>query len=144
MILLYHFCKAVDAQSDVTGSVHILQYYKRYMCQNKSRQRHQLLTSLFVCLCFQGARVWVREKEQLVPATVNSCGDGTLVLTTDYGEVRSVERTRNLVQHHLLMCTKEQCCLARLNPTFWIFLDNLYRYLSDILNKIYVFLAIAK
>ncbi|KAL2088149.1 hypothetical protein ACEWY4_016977 [Coilia grayii] len=36
----------------------------------------------------QGARVWVRqtgEKEQLVPSTVNSCGD-TLVLTTDYGE----------------------------------------------------------
>ena len=37
----------------------------------------------------QGARVWVREKEQLVPATVNSCGDGTLVVTTDYGEVRN-------------------------------------------------------
>lgn len=36
----------------------------------------------------QGARVWVREKEQLLPATVNSCGDGTLVITTDYGEVR--------------------------------------------------------
>lgn len=40
----------------------------------------------FVCL-LQGARVWVREKEQLLPATVNSCGDGTLVVTTDYGEV---------------------------------------------------------
>ncbi|XP_034050986.1 unconventional myosin-X [Thalassophryne amazonica] len=34
----------------------------------------------------KGARVWVREKEQLVPATVNSCGDGTLVVTIDYGE----------------------------------------------------------
>ncbi|KAI3367588.1 hypothetical protein L3Q82_026434, partial [Scortum barcoo] len=33
-----------------------------------------------------GARVWVKEKEQLVPATVNSCADGTLVVTTDYGE----------------------------------------------------------
>ena len=43
------------------------------------------------CVCvFQGARVWVREKEQLVPSTVNSCGDGTLVVTTDYGEVRAV------------------------------------------------------
>lgn len=93
MILLYHFWKAVDPQPDVTGSVHILQYYEQYMCQNKSLQHHHLLTSLFVCLCFQGARVWVREKEQLVPATVNSCGDGTLVLTTDYGEVRSVEHT---------------------------------------------------
>lgn len=38
----------------------------------------------------QGARVWVKEKEQLVPATVNSCGDGTLVVTTDYGEVRNL------------------------------------------------------
>lgn len=46
------------------------------------------LVRVCVCVCLQGARVWVREKEQLVPATVNSCGDGTLVLTTDYGEVR--------------------------------------------------------
>uniref|UniRef100_A0A672NQI0 Unconventional myosin-X-like n=1 Tax=Sinocyclocheilus grahami TaxID=75366 RepID=A0A672NQI0_SINGR len=34
-----------------------------------------------------GSRVWVNHKDQLVPSTVNSCGDGTLVLTTDYGEV---------------------------------------------------------
>uniref|UniRef100_M4A5S1 Myosin X, like 1 n=1 Tax=Xiphophorus maculatus TaxID=8083 RepID=M4A5S1_XIPMA len=27
-----------------------------------------------------------------LPATVNSCGDGTLVVTTDYGEVRSMQR----------------------------------------------------
>ncbi|GAA6074291.1 unconventional myosin-X, partial [Tachysurus ichikawai] len=33
-----------------------------------------------------GTRVWVKEKEQLLPSTVNSCGDGTIVLTTDYGE----------------------------------------------------------
>ncbi|KTF95923.1 hypothetical protein cypCar_00033755, partial [Cyprinus carpio] len=33
-----------------------------------------------------GSRVWVNHKDQLVPSTVNSCGDGTLVLTTDYGE----------------------------------------------------------
>ncbi len=40
-------------------------------------------------LCFlQGSRVWVNHKDQLVPSTVNSCGDGTLALTTDYGEVR--------------------------------------------------------
>lgn len=42
----------------------------------------------------QGARVWVREKEQLLPATVNSCGDGILVITTDYGEVRNVDTIR--------------------------------------------------
>uniref|UniRef100_A0A8B9L0L7 Myosin X, like 1 n=1 Tax=Astyanax mexicanus TaxID=7994 RepID=A0A8B9L0L7_ASTMX len=37
-----------------------------------------------------GARVWVKEKDQLLPSTVNSCGDGPLVLTTDYGEVRPI------------------------------------------------------
>ncbi|XP_028809967.1 unconventional myosin-X-like [Denticeps clupeoides] len=48
----------------------------------------------------EGARVWVREKEQLIPSTVNSCGDGTLVLTTDYGEVlylQQAEVDRNRV-----------------------------------------------
>ncbi|KAJ3612778.1 hypothetical protein NHX12_019036 [Muraenolepis orangiensis] len=48
----------------------------------------------------EGARVWVREKEQLVPSTVNSCGDGTLVVTTDYGEVlylQQAEVTRERV-----------------------------------------------
>ncbi|KAK5917008.1 hypothetical protein CgunFtcFv8_011935 [Champsocephalus gunnari] len=48
----------------------------------------------------EGARVWVKEKEQLVPATVNSCGDGTLVLTTDYAEVlylQQAEITRERV-----------------------------------------------
>ncbi|XP_016327955.1 unconventional myosin-X-like [Sinocyclocheilus anshuiensis] len=34
----------------------------------------------------EGSRVWVNHKDQLVPSTVNSCGDGTLVLTTNYGE----------------------------------------------------------
>uniref|UniRef100_A0A674F0D3 Myosin X, like 1 n=1 Tax=Salmo trutta TaxID=8032 RepID=A0A674F0D3_SALTR len=42
---------------------------------------------------FSGARVWVKEKEQLVPSTVSSCGDGTLVLTTDYGERNSSQRS---------------------------------------------------
>ncbi|XP_048857839.1 unconventional myosin-X [Brienomyrus brachyistius] len=35
----------------------------------------------------EGARVWVRDKDQLLASTVNSCDDGSLVLTTDYGEV---------------------------------------------------------
>ncbi|MBN3297313.1 MYO10 protein, partial [Amia calva] len=39
-----------------------------------------------------GARVWVREKEQLHPSTVSSCSDGALVLTTDYGEVFRLEK----------------------------------------------------
>uniref|UniRef100_A0A9J7YPD9 Myosin X, like 1 n=1 Tax=Cyprinus carpio carpio TaxID=630221 RepID=A0A9J7YPD9_CYPCA len=46
-----------------------------------------LCPTAFVCV-LQGSRVWVNHKDQLVPSTVNSCGDGTLVLTTDYGEVR--------------------------------------------------------
>ncbi|KAK1903064.1 Unconventional myosin-X, partial [Dissostichus eleginoides] len=34
-----------------------------------------------------GARVWLRHKEQLLPSTVSSCDDASLVLTTDYGKV---------------------------------------------------------
>ncbi|KAI7807751.1 unconventional myosin-X [Triplophysa rosa] len=41
----------------------------------------------------EGARVWVNHKDQLLPSTVNSCGDGTLVLTTDYGEVLYLQQT---------------------------------------------------
>lgn len=51
---------------------------------------HFALPYTSFCVFTQGARVWVREKEQLLPATVSSCGDGTLVVTTDYGEVRNV------------------------------------------------------
>ncbi|XP_028971418.2 unconventional myosin-X isoform X3 [Esox lucius] len=42
----------------------------------------------------EGARVWLRDKEQLLPATVSSCShdDGTLVLTADYGEVVYVQQ----------------------------------------------------
>ncbi|TKS67300.1 Unconventional myosin-X [Collichthys lucidus] len=35
----------------------------------------------------KGARVWLRHKEQLLPSTVSSCDDSSLVLTTDYGKV---------------------------------------------------------
>uniref|UniRef100_A0A8D3AG11 Unconventional myosin-X-like n=1 Tax=Scophthalmus maximus TaxID=52904 RepID=A0A8D3AG11_SCOMX len=34
-----------------------------------------------------GVRVWLRHKEQLLPSTVSSCDDSSLVLTTDYGKV---------------------------------------------------------
>uniref|UniRef100_A0A3Q3R0T2 Myosin X, like 1 n=1 Tax=Monopterus albus TaxID=43700 RepID=A0A3Q3R0T2_MONAL len=35
-----------------------------------------------------GARVWLRHKEQLLPSTVSSSNDLSLVFTTDYGKVR--------------------------------------------------------
>ncbi|XP_028291759.1 unconventional myosin-X isoform X2 [Gouania willdenowi] len=34
----------------------------------------------------EGARVWLRHKEQLLPSTISSYEDSTLVLTTDYGK----------------------------------------------------------
>ena len=35
----------------------------------------------------QGSRVWLRHKELLLPSTVNSCDEISLVVTTDYGKV---------------------------------------------------------
>ncbi|XP_077392847.1 unconventional myosin-X isoform X2 [Festucalex cinctus] len=35
----------------------------------------------------EGSRVWLRHKDQLLPSTVSSCDDTSLVLTTDYGKV---------------------------------------------------------
>uniref|UniRef100_A0A3B3XUK1 Myosin X, like 3 n=1 Tax=Poecilia mexicana TaxID=48701 RepID=A0A3B3XUK1_9TELE len=54
-----------------------------------------------VCICqvyyvdffvFQGARVWLRHKEQLLPSTVSSSDDLSLVLTSDYGKVICLPR----------------------------------------------------
>uniref|UniRef100_A0AAV2JXA4 Uncharacterized protein n=1 Tax=Knipowitschia caucasica TaxID=637954 RepID=A0AAV2JXA4_KNICA len=48
----------------------------------------------------EGARVWLRDKEQLLPSTVSSCDDSSLVLTTDYGKVlylQRVELSRDIV-----------------------------------------------
>uniref|UniRef100_A0A8V5G6P6 Uncharacterized protein n=1 Tax=Melopsittacus undulatus TaxID=13146 RepID=A0A8V5G6P6_MELUD len=35
----------------------------------------------------QGARVWLREQDQLQPCTVGSCADGNVLFTSDYGTV---------------------------------------------------------
>ncbi|XP_068602601.1 unconventional myosin-X [Brachionichthys hirsutus] len=43
-------------------------------------------------LCSEGARVWLRHKEQLLPSTVSSCDELSLVLTTDYGKVIYLQR----------------------------------------------------
>uniref|UniRef100_A0A8D3EC33 Myosin X, like 1 n=1 Tax=Scophthalmus maximus TaxID=52904 RepID=A0A8D3EC33_SCOMX len=81
-----------------------------------------------------GARVWVREKEQFVPATVNSCGDGTLVLTTDYGEVRNVHkhtRTQVYAMHQSSIDgVEDMSALAELHEA--AIMHNLYqRYKKD-------------
>uniref|UniRef100_A0A7N6A7K9 Myosin X, like 1 n=1 Tax=Anabas testudineus TaxID=64144 RepID=A0A7N6A7K9_ANATE len=88
-----------------------------------------------VCVT-QGARVWVREKEQFLPATVNSCGDGTLVVTTDYGEVRNVyqaEVTRERVyamHQSSIDGVEDMSALAELHEA--AIMHNLYqRYQKD-------------
>uniref|UniRef100_A0AAQ6IKU5 Myosin X, like 1 n=1 Tax=Anabas testudineus TaxID=64144 RepID=A0AAQ6IKU5_ANATE len=48
----------------------------------------------------EGARVWLRHKEQLLPSAVSSCDDSSLVLTTDYGRVIYLQKgevTREMV-----------------------------------------------
>ncbi|XP_077395805.1 unconventional myosin-X-like [Festucalex cinctus] len=84
----------------------------------------------------EGARVWVREKEQLVPATVNSCGDGTLVVTTDYGEVlylqqAEVTRERVYAMHQSSVDgVEDMSALAELHEA--AIMHNLYqRYQKD-------------
>ncbi|XP_054652143.1 unconventional myosin-X isoform X2 [Dunckerocampus dactyliophorus] len=84
----------------------------------------------------EGARVWVREKEQLVPATVNSCGDGTLVVTTDYGEVlylqqAEVTRERVYAMHQSSIDgVEDMSSLAELHEA--AIMHNLYqRYQKD-------------
>uniref|UniRef100_A0A8D3B7K6 Unconventional myosin-X-like n=1 Tax=Scophthalmus maximus TaxID=52904 RepID=A0A8D3B7K6_SCOMX len=79
----------------------------------------------------RGARVWVREKEQFVPATVNSCGDGTLVLTTDYGEVRNVTREQVYAMHQSSIDgVEDMSALAELHEA--AIMHNLYqRYKKD-------------
>ncbi|CAG5866602.1 unnamed protein product [Menidia menidia] len=84
----------------------------------------------------EGARVWVREKEQLFPATVNSCGDGTLVVTTDYGEVlylqqAEVTRERVYAMHQSSIDgVEDMSALAELHEA--AIMHNLYqRYQKD-------------
>uniref|UniRef100_A0A3Q1JFB9 Myosin X, like 1 n=1 Tax=Anabas testudineus TaxID=64144 RepID=A0A3Q1JFB9_ANATE len=57
--------------------------------------KHYVLT-----IVLQGARVWLRHKEQLLPSAVSSCDDSSLVLTTDYGRVIYLQKgevTREMV-----------------------------------------------
>uniref|UniRef100_A0A7N6BUA5 Myosin X, like 1 n=1 Tax=Anabas testudineus TaxID=64144 RepID=A0A7N6BUA5_ANATE len=73
---------------------------------------------------------------QFLPATVNSCGDGTLVVTTDYGEVRNVyqaEVTRERVyamHQSSIDGVEDMSALAELHEA--AIMHNLYqRYQKD-------------
>ncbi|XP_015248204.1 PREDICTED: unconventional myosin-X-like isoform X1 [Cyprinodon variegatus] len=84
----------------------------------------------------EGARVWVKEKEQFLPATVNSCGDGTLVVTSDYGEVlylqqAEVTRERVYAMHQSSIDgVEDMSALAELHEA--AIMHNLYqRYQKD-------------
>uniref|UniRef100_A0A8C7XEM2 Myosin X, like 1 n=1 Tax=Oryzias sinensis TaxID=183150 RepID=A0A8C7XEM2_9TELE len=76
-----------------------------------------------------------REKEQLLPATVNSCGDGTLVVTTDYGEVlylQQAEVTREQVyaMHQTSIDgVEDMSALAELHEA--AIMHNLYKRYQD-------------
>ncbi|XP_023661619.2 unconventional myosin-X [Paramormyrops kingsleyae] len=84
----------------------------------------------------EGARAWVRHREQLLPCTVSSCEDGDLVLTTDYGEViclQSSEVSREkLYAMHLssINGVEDMSTLAELHEA--AIMHNLYiRYWED-------------
>uniref|UniRef100_A0A672HW69 Myosin X, like 1 n=1 Tax=Salarias fasciatus TaxID=181472 RepID=A0A672HW69_SALFA len=91
--------------------------------------------SVFGVFCvIQGARVWVREKEQLVPATVNSCENGTLVVTTDYGGVRNVNKRTHTQVYAMHQSSidgvEDMSALAELHDA--AIMHNLYqRYQKD-------------
>lgn len=67
------------------------------MCSAFLRKQSILIQALrpdangvVLAIVLQGVRVWLRHKEQLLPSTVSSCDDSSLVLTTDYGKVRTL------------------------------------------------------
>uniref|UniRef100_A0A8C0EX24 Myosin X n=1 Tax=Bubo bubo TaxID=30461 RepID=A0A8C0EX24_BUBBB len=59
---------------------------------------------MLIFCCLQGARVWLREQDQLQPCTVVSCADGNVLFTSDYGMVfqypkASLSREKVLPMH---------------------------------------------
>uniref|UniRef100_A0A672T999 Unconventional myosin-X-like n=1 Tax=Sinocyclocheilus grahami TaxID=75366 RepID=A0A672T999_SINGR len=86
---------------------------------------------------FPGARVWVRDKEQLLPSTVSCCDDRTLILTTDYGEVRKtsgeVNRLKVFPMHPTSISgVEDMSTLAELHEA--AIMHNLFlRYQKDLI-----------
>ncbi|XP_053184717.1 unconventional myosin-X [Scomber japonicus] len=104
----------------------------------------------------EGARVWLRHKEQLLPSTVSSCDDASLVLTTDYGKViylQKAELNRETVYPmHLssIHGTEDMSALAELHEgaiMHNLFLryqkDNIYTNIGSILAAVNPYKQIA-
>ncbi|XP_051998770.1 unconventional myosin-X [Xyrauchen texanus] len=86
----------------------------------------------------EGARVWVRYQEQLLPSTVSCCDDRTLILTTDYGEVITldlgeVNRLKVFPMHPTSISgVEDMSTLAELHEA--AIMHNLYlRYQKDLI-----------
>lgn len=62
-----------------------------------------MLRMLLIFL-LQGAQVWLRHKEQLLPSTISSCDELSMVLTTEYGKVRCVAVSHKTVTNSLIWC----------------------------------------
>ncbi|CAL8370238.1 unnamed protein product [Arctogadus glacialis] len=52
-----------------------------------SKRRQRQWCQWGAVMWYLGSRVWLRHKELLLPSTVNSCDEISLVVTTDYGKV---------------------------------------------------------
>ncbi|CAI5762855.1 unconventional myosin-X-like isoform X1 [Podarcis lilfordi] len=48
----------------------------------------------------EGTRVWLQEQDRLQPCTVGSCVDGSVLFTSDYGEVSEMETQEKVLPMH--------------------------------------------
>uniref|UniRef100_A0AAQ5XLF5 Myosin X, like 1 n=1 Tax=Amphiprion ocellaris TaxID=80972 RepID=A0AAQ5XLF5_AMPOC len=98
-----------------------------------------------------GARVWLRHKEQLLPSTVSSCDDSSLAVTTDYGKVRSLHREMVYPMHpSSIHGVEDMSTLAELHEAAImhnLFLryqkDNIYTNIGSILAAVNPYKQIA-
>uniref|UniRef100_A0A670JFT1 Myosin X n=1 Tax=Podarcis muralis TaxID=64176 RepID=A0A670JFT1_PODMU len=49
---------------------------------------------------FPGTRVWLQEQDRLQPCTVGSCVDGSVLFTSDYGEVSEMKTQEKVLPMH--------------------------------------------